>query len=67
MPMSTYTDPELEDTQGDDGVQTSRCRTPLPAGQIATLLLLRFCESASMFVVFPFLNEVRSVALVFSQ
>jgi hypothetical protein len=58
MPVSTYTNPEREDTQGDDGVHTSRRRAPLPAGQISTLLLLRFCESASVFVVFPFLNEV---------
>ena len=66
MPVSTYANPELEDTH-DGGVQTSRSRTPLPAGQIATLLLLRFCESASVFVIFPFLNEVRSVALIISQ
>ena len=66
MPVSTYANPELEDMH-DGGVQTSRSRTPLPAGQIATLLLLRFCESASVFVIFPFLNEVRSVALIISQ
>ena len=66
MQVSTDSNPVLEDTEGDDGVQTSRCRTPLPAGQIAPLLLLRFCESASMFVIFPFLSEVRSVALVIS-
>ena len=33
--------------------------TPLPLFQIAILLLLRFCEAASTFVIFPFLNEVR--------
>jgi len=33
-------------------------RTPLPLSQIAVLLLLRFCEAASVFVIFPFLNEV---------
>ena len=67
MPVPTYTNPELEDPQVDGGAEISRCRTPLPAGEIATLLLLRFCESASVFVIFPFLNEVRSVALVISQ
>ncbi|KAF4614417.1 hypothetical protein D9613_003332 [Agrocybe pediades] len=35
-------------------------RTPLPAAQIAILLLLRFVESASTFVIFPFLNELIS-------
>lgn len=39
---------------------SKRQRTPLPADQIAILLFLRFCESASMFVIFPFLNEVRT-------
>ena len=34
--------------------------TPLPLSQIAILLLLRFCEAASTFVIFPFLNEVIS-------
>ena len=34
-------------------------RTPLPFDQIVILLFLRFCESASTFVIFPFLNEVR--------
>ncbi|PPQ96786.1 hypothetical protein CVT26_006197 [Gymnopilus dilepis] len=33
-------------------------RTPLPARQLAILLLLRFCESASTFVIFPFLSEL---------
>ena len=66
MRVSTYTNPELEDTQGDYGAQISRCRTPFPAAQIATPLLLRFCESASVFVIFPFLNEVRSAAPVIS-
>ncbi|KAF5317946.1 hypothetical protein D9619_012266 [Psilocybe cf. subviscida] len=37
---------------------SKRQRTPLPADQIAILLFLRFCESASMFVIFPFLNEL---------
>ena len=32
-------------------------RTPLPAGQLAILLYLRFCESASISVIFPFLDE----------
>ncbi|KAF8162794.1 major facilitator superfamily domain-containing protein [Crassisporium funariophilum] len=32
--------------------------TPLPAAQISILLLLRFCEAASAFVIFPFLNEL---------
>ena len=32
--------------------------TPLPLSQIAILLFLRFCEAASTFVIFPFLNEV---------
>lgn len=32
--------------------------TPLPHSQIAILLLLRFCEAASTFVIFPFLNEL---------
>ena len=32
--------------------------TPLPLFQIAILFILRFCEAASTFVIFPFLNEV---------
>ncbi len=32
-------------------------RTPLPAGQVTILLYLRFCESASTSVIFPFLDE----------
>ena len=35
--------------------------TPLPLSQIAILLFLRFCEAASTFVIFPFLNEVINV------
>lgn len=35
-------------------------RTSLPAGQLAILLYLRLCESASTFVIFPFLNEASS-------
>ena len=35
-------------------------RTPLPVDQITILLFLRFCEAASMYVIFPFLNEVRA-------
>ena len=35
--------------------------TPLPLSQIAILLLLRFCEAASAFVIFPFLNEVSNI------
>ncbi|KAF9557173.1 MFS general substrate transporter [Agrocybe pediades] len=34
--------------------------TPLPAAQIAILLLLKSVESASTFVIFPFLNELFS-------
>jgi len=33
-------------------------RTPLPVVQLSVLLLLRFCESASTSVIFPFLEEV---------
>ena len=40
------------------GSKLSTKYTPLPLGQIAILLLLRFCEAASTFVIFPFLNEV---------
>ncbi|KAF8810044.1 member of major facilitator superfamily multidrug-resistance, DHA1 sub-family [Phlegmacium glaucopus] len=36
--------------------------TPLPLSQIAILLLLRFCESASTFVILPFLNELLTCA-----
>jgi hypothetical protein len=35
-------------------------RTPLPVRQLAILMFLRFTESASTFVIFPFLNEVCS-------
>ena len=38
--------------------------TPLPLSQISILLLLRFCEAASAFVIFPFLNEARSVLTI---
>ncbi|EAU81997.2 hypothetical protein CC1G_09183 [Coprinopsis cinerea okayama7 len=33
-------------------------RTPLPAGQLSVLFFLRFCESASTFCIFPFLEEL---------
>jgi len=33
-------------------------RTPLPAGQLSILMFLRFTESASTFVIFPFINEL---------
>lgn len=33
-------------------------RTPLPYGQLAILLFLRFTEAASAYVIFPFLNEL---------
>ena len=36
--------------------------TPLPLSQIAILLFLRFCEAASVFVLYPFLNEVNNVS-----
>jgi len=35
--------------------------TPLPLFQIAIVLLLRFCEAASTFVIFPFLNELLTI------
>ena len=35
-------------------------RTPLPAGQLAILMFLRFTEASAAFVIFPFLNEVRT-------
>jgi len=37
-------------------------RTPLPVVQLSVLLLLRFCESASTSVIFPFLEEVGIVS-----
>jgi len=40
------------------GSKLSAEYTPLPLGQIVILLLLRFCEAASTFVIFPFLNEL---------
>ncbi|KAF8898208.1 member of major facilitator superfamily multidrug-resistance, DHA1 sub-family [Gymnopilus junonius] len=42
--------------EGDTDLKAQR--TPLPVGQLAILLLLRFCESSSTFVIFPFLNEL---------
>jgi hypothetical protein len=42
------------------GSKLSTKYTPLPLAQIAILLLLRFSEAASTFVIFPFLNEVRA-------
>jgi len=33
-------------------------RTPLPAGQLSILLLLRFTEASADFVIYPFLSEV---------
>ncbi|PPQ82379.1 hypothetical protein CVT25_008340 [Psilocybe cyanescens] len=45
------------DARGD-GLKTRR--TPLPIAQLSILLLLRFTESASTFVIFPFLNELLS-------
>lgn len=36
-------------------------RTPLPVSQLSILLLLRFTESASTFVIFPFFSEVRFI------
>ncbi|KJA21098.1 hypothetical protein HYPSUDRAFT_141201 [Hypholoma sublateritium FD-334 SS-4] len=40
------------------GKNQGKTRTPLPFGQLSILLLLRFTESASTFVIFPFLNEL---------
>ena len=45
------------------GSKSSTKYTPLPLAQISILLLLRFCEAASTFVIFPFLNEVRTKVL----
>lgn len=42
-------------------------RTPLPAGQLAILLYLRFCESASTSVIFPFLDEASSYLKFFKS
>ena len=38
--------------------------TPLPLSQIAVLLLLRFCEAVSNFVILPFLNEAGSILTI---
>ncbi|KAF9453691.1 MFS general substrate transporter [Macrolepiota fuliginosa MF-IS2] len=37
---------------------TNSGRTPLPFGQLSILLFLRFCESATVFSVSPFINEL---------
>jgi len=39
-------------------------RTPLPAGQVTILLYLRFCESASTSVIFPFLDEASPAFII---
>ena len=36
--------------------------TPLPFSQFAILHLLQFCEAASIFVLYPFLNEVNNAS-----
>lgn len=48
----------LDPTEIDVKSRRTR-RTPLPVSQLSVLLLLRFTESASTFVIFPFLTEVR--------
>ncbi|KAF9453687.1 MFS general substrate transporter [Macrolepiota fuliginosa MF-IS2] len=41
-----------------DGAQNAVRRTPLPLKQISIVLLLSFCDSVPIYVVFPFLNEL---------
>ncbi|KDR81939.1 hypothetical protein GALMADRAFT_59708 [Galerina marginata CBS 339.88] len=55
---ATETMADLRESSEERDVDPKTQRTPLPVGQIAILLLLRFCESASTFVIFPFLNEL---------
>ena len=51
---------QLHESREAAGKNQGKARTPLPFGQLSILLLLRFTESASTFVIFPFLNEVCS-------
>ena len=39
--------------------------TPLPLSQISILFLIRFCEAASFYAIFPFLNEVHDMFKIF--
>ncbi|KAF8968270.1 major facilitator superfamily domain-containing protein [Flammula alnicola] len=42
----------------EERLELGKRRTPLPVGQLSILMFLRFCESASTFVIFPFLSEL---------
>jgi len=62
--MESSIEPYNETETGSCNERTLVRRTPLPAGQVTILLYLRFCESASTSVIFPFLDEASAEFIV---